>query len=60
MRHVQVPGIDNLSQLLPELVNREDSTYATNNNFPKLASSAAHLYGRPKAWTDRLLIAFQH
>jgi hypothetical protein len=52
MRHVQVPGIDNLSQLLPELVNREDSTYATNNNFPKLASSAAHLYGRPKAWTE--------
>jgi len=52
MRFVQVPGIDNLSQLRPELVNREDPTYATNNNFPKLASSAAHLFGRPKAWTE--------
>ena len=53
MRHVQVPGIDNLSQLRPELVNREDTTYATNNNFPKLASSAAHLFGRPRAWTEQ-------
>jgi hypothetical protein len=53
MRHVQVPGIDNLSQLRPEMVNREDTTYATNNNFPKLASSAAHLFGRPRAWTEQ-------
>ena len=52
MRHVQVPGIDNLSQLLPALVNREDTTYSVNNNFPKLASSAAHLFGRPKVWTE--------
>ena len=52
MRFVQVPGIDNLSQLLPELVNKEDPTYSVNNNFPKLASSAAHLFGRPKAWTE--------
>jgi hypothetical protein len=51
-RYVQVPGVDNLSQLLPNLVNREDPAYATNNNFPKLASSAAHLFGRPKAWTE--------
>ena len=52
MRHVQVPGVDNLSQLRPDLVNREDPSYSTNNNFPKLASSAAHLFGRPKAWTE--------
>jgi len=53
MRHVQVPGIDNLSQLRPEMVNREDTTHATNNNFPKLASSAAHLFGGPRAWTEQ-------
>jgi hypothetical protein len=23
-----------------------------NNNFPKLASSAAHLFGKPKVWTE--------
>ncbi len=53
MRYVEVPGVDNLSQLRPELVNREDAAaYSVNNNFPKLASSAAHLFGRPKAWTE--------
>jgi hypothetical protein len=52
MRYVQVPGVDNLSQLRPDLVNKEDLTYATSNNFPKLASSAAHLFGRPKAWSE--------
>ena len=52
MRHVQVPGIDNLNQLRPDAVNREDTTYAINNNFPKLASSAAHLFGRPRVWTE--------
>lgn len=51
-RYVQVPGVDNLSQLRPDLVNREDASYAVNNNFPKLASSAAHLFGRPKVWTE--------
>jgi hypothetical protein len=52
MRHVGVPGIDNLSQLLPNLVHTPDGTWDINNNFPKLASSAAHLFGRPKAWTE--------
>jgi len=52
MRHVQVPGVDNLNQLRPELVNAEDPTYSTNNNFPKLASSAAHLFGRPRTWSE--------
>ena len=52
MRHVQVPGIDNLNRLGPAAVNREDPTYAINNNFPKLASSAAHLFGRPRVWTE--------
>ena len=52
MRHVQVPGIDNLNQLIPSAVNREDTTYSVNNNFPKLASSAAHLFGRPRVWAE--------
>ena len=51
-RHVQVPGIDNLSQLLPNLVHKPDGTWDINNNFPKLASSAAHLFGHPKVWTE--------
>jgi hypothetical protein len=49
---VGVPGIDNLSQLLPSLVHTPDGTWRINNNFPKLASSAAHLFGRPKVWTE--------
>ena len=51
-RHVQVPGIDNLSQLIPSAVHRPDGAWNVNNNFPKLASSAAHLFGRPKVWTE--------
>jgi hypothetical protein len=49
MRKVQVPGVDNLGQLLPSRVHTPDGTWRVNNNFPKLASSAAHLFGRPKA-----------
>ncbi len=51
-RHVEVPGIDNLSQLIPSAVHRFDGTWSTNNNFPKLASSAAHLFGRPQVWAE--------
>jgi hypothetical protein len=43
MRHVQVPGIDAIwRQIWP----------GTVADFPKLASSAAHLYGRPRAFTE--------
>jgi hypothetical protein len=42
MRHVNVPGIDNLNRIGP---GREA-------NWTKLASSAAHLFGRPKAWEE--------
>ena len=52
MRHVQVPGIDNLSQLVPAAIHTPDGTWRVNNNFPKLASSAAHLFGKPKVWTE--------
>jgi hypothetical protein len=52
MRHVEVPGIDNLTQLIPSLVHTPDGKWDVNNNFPKLASSAAHLFGRPKVWTE--------
>ena len=52
MRHVQIPGIDNLSQLVPSAVIREDTVYDVNDNFPKLASSAAHLFGRPRVWAE--------
>src|ERR1039457_5911553 len=51
-RHVQVPGIDNLSQLVPAAIHTPDGTWRVNNNFPKLASSAAHLFGKPKVWTE--------
>jgi hypothetical protein len=51
-RYVEVPGIDNLSQLLPSAVHRPDGTWNINNNFPKLASSDAHLFGHPKVWTE--------
>lgn len=43
LRYVGVPGIDNLSQIKPGIVN----------DFPKLASSAAHLFGRPLIWTEQ-------
>jgi hypothetical protein len=49
---VEVPGIDNLNQLVPEAVHRPDGTWNINNNFPKLASSAAHLFGKPKVWAE--------
>src|ERR1022692_4961916 len=52
MLHVQVPGIDNLSQLVPAAIHTPDGTWRVNNNFPKLASSAAHLFGKPKVWTE--------
>ena len=52
LRYPQVPGIDNLSQLLPAKVHTPDGTWNFNNNFPKLTSSAAHLFGRPKVWTE--------
>jgi hypothetical protein len=52
MRKVGVPGIDNLSQLVPGRVHTPDGTWRINNNFPKLASSAAHLFGRPKVWSE--------
>jgi hypothetical protein len=51
-RYVQVPGIDNLSQLIPSLVHVPDGSWDVNNNFPKLASSAAHLFGKPKVWAE--------
>jgi len=51
-RYVEVPGIDNLDQLVPRLVHVPDGTWNVNNNFPKIASSAAHLFGRPKVWAE--------
>jgi len=51
-RFVQVPGIDNLDQLLPSLVHKPDGEWNINNNFPKLASSSAHLFGRPQVWAE--------
>ena len=51
-RYVQVPGIDNLSQLVPAAIHTADGTWRVNNNFPKLSSSAAHLFGRPKVWAE--------
>jgi hypothetical protein len=43
LRYVGVPGIDNLGQIKPGIVA----------DFPKLASSAAHLFGRPLIWTEQ-------
>jgi len=43
MRYIGVPGIDNLNQIKPGIVA----------DFPKLASSAAHLFGRPQIWTEQ-------
>ena len=51
-RNVEVPGIDNLSQLVPNAIHTPDGTWNVNNNFPKLASSAAHLFGKPKVWAE--------
>jgi hypothetical protein len=43
MRFIGVPGIDNLSQIKPGVIA----------DFPKLASSAAHLFGHPLIWTEQ-------
>jgi hypothetical protein len=51
-RYVQVPGVDNLSQLVPGLIHAPDGAWRINNNFPKLASSAAHLFGHPQVWAE--------
>jgi hypothetical protein len=51
-RYVQVPGIDNLGQLVPGAVHLPDGIWNINNNFPKLASSAAHLFGHPQVWAE--------
>ena len=51
-RYVQVPGVDNLSQLVPGLIHTPDGAWRINNNFPKLASSAAHLFGHPQVWAE--------
>jgi hypothetical protein len=43
MRPVQMPGIDTIwNQIWPDKVS----------DFPKYASSAAHLFGRPRAFTE--------
>jgi hypothetical protein len=43
MRYVQVPGVDTIwNQIWPDKVA----------DFPKLASSAAHLFGRPRAFGE--------
>ncbi|MGA3178927.1 MAG: glycosyl hydrolase [Verrucomicrobiota bacterium] len=42
MRYVGVPGVDNLNQIGPGIVA----------DFPKIAGSAAHLFGRPQAWSE--------
>lgn len=43
MRHVQIPGVDAIwRQVWPGAVA----------DFPKFASSAAHLYGRPRSFTE--------
>ena len=43
MRFVGVPGVDNLNQTGPGITA----------DFPKLAASAAHVFGRPQAWTEQ-------
>ena len=42
MRFVGVPGIDNLNQIGPGIVA----------DFPKLATSAAHVFGHPQVWEE--------
>jgi len=42
MRYVGVPGVDNLNQIGP----------GTVADFPKLAASAGHLFGRPQVWNE--------
>ncbi len=43
MRHVQMPGVDAIwNQIWPDKLT----------DFPKYASSAAHVYGKPRAFTE--------
>lgn len=43
MRYVQIPGVDAIwDQIFPGKIN----------NFPKLASSSAHLFGRPQSFSE--------
>ncbi len=42
MRYVGVPGIDNLNQIGPGIVA----------DFPKIATSAAHVNGHPQVWAQ--------
>ena len=42
LRYMGVPGVDNLNQIGPGIVA----------DFPKLAGSAAHLFGHPQAWSE--------
>jgi len=42
MRYIGVPGVDNLNQIAPGIVA----------DFPKIAASAAHVNGRPQAWSE--------
>jgi len=43
MRFVQVPGIDSIwHQIFPDTIS----------DFPRLASSASHMYGKPRAFTE--------
>ena len=42
MRYVGVPGVDNLNQIRPGIVA----------DFPKIATSAAHVNGRPLVWEE--------
>ncbi len=43
MRYVQVPGIDTIwHQIDPDTIS----------DFPRLASSASHVYGKPRAFTE--------
>ena len=52
MRYMPIPGCDNLGGLAPGAVHTADGTWLENKNYPKLPSSAAHLFGRNKAWTE--------
>lgn len=43
MRHAQMPGVDAIwNQIWPDKVN----------DYPKYASSASHVYGKPRAFTE--------
>lgn len=43
MRYVQIPGVDAIWHQI---------WYDNVDNYPKLASSAAHMYGRPRAFSE--------